>query len=128
MRFHSHVVAGILLISSSVALPSAVQASGSRLGPSFTAIGAPARGSAVAYDTVNNVYLVVSAYGTLHGRFLSADGDLIGSHFVILGGGPFTHYPQVEFSPDANGGQGGFLVSWHQSTGSGATPWVRMVY
>ncbi len=128
MRFLPRVVAGILLASVALVRPGAVLAQGSRLGPSLPAIAGAARGSAVAYDPLHNIYLVVSVYGDVNGQFVSADGEAIGSQFTILSGA-FSHYPQVEFSPNANGGQGGFLVSWHQSRlPSGATPWVRMVY
>jgi hypothetical protein len=128
MRSFPRVAAGLLLaLSSMLVVPPSVHGSGSRLGASFTAVSTYTRGSAVAFDTKNGVYLVVSSNGPLNGRFVKADGTLVGTtHFVIHGVG-FTHYPQAAFSPDANGGAGGFLVSWHQTQAVGATPQVRTV-
>ena len=127
MRSFSRVAAGVLLVASSALLaPATVHGAGSRLGASFTAISTYTRGSSVAFDSKNGVYLVVSSNGPLNGRFVSADGAPIGSYFVIHGVG-YTHFPQVAYSPDANGGAGGFLVSWHQTQAVGATPQVRMV-
>src|SRR5262245_35557314 len=88
----------------------------SALGATFPIYAATALGSAVAYDTRNNVYLVVSAYGAVNGQFVSADGVPLGncgSPFV-LGGAAYGHYPRVAYSPDANGGLGGFIVTWHE--------------
>jgi hypothetical protein len=90
-------------------------ASVTRLGASFSAIVAAARGSSVAYDSINHDYLVVSTYGMLNGRVLAEDGTPLTPQFVIQASGNFTHFPRVAFSPDANGGQGGFLVTWHES-------------
>ena len=112
MRFFSGLLAGGLLVGT-VGITPAAALTGSRLGPSVTAISSPVRGSAVAYDSKNGVYLVVSAYGSLNGRFVAADGQLIGVPFAIPAGTAFTHYPRVAYSPDADGGSGGFLVTWH---------------
>jgi hypothetical protein len=89
----------------------------SRLGASVVGIPTYTKGSNVAYDYKNGVYLVVSAFGNLNGVFVSADGA-IGTPFVIQG--PYTHFPGVAYSPDLNGGAGGFLVTWHQTVGNGA--------
>lgn len=112
MRFYSGLLSGVLLVGTVGITPSAAS-TGSRLGPSITAISSPVRGSAVAYDSKNGVYLVVSAYGSLNGRFVTADGQPIGTPFAIPAGTAFTHYPRVAYSPDADGGGGGFLVTWH---------------
>jgi hypothetical protein len=111
-----------------MALPSAAGAAGSRLGPSITAINTWSRGSAVAYDSKNSVYLVVSAFGSgpLRGRFVTADGALVGTEFLVQPLGD-THFPQLAYSPDANAGAGGFLVTWHQTESFGATPHARLV-
>lgn len=86
-----------------------------RMGGTFGVIAAATRGSAVAHDARNEVYLVVSAHGLVRGRFVSADGGLIGDPFQIQGSGNFSHFPRVAYSPDANNGAGAFLVSWHES-------------
>ncbi len=80
-------------------------------------IPAATRGSAIAFDSVNNVYLAVSAFGTLRGRFINSDGVPLGDPFVIQSSANYTHFPRVAFSPDANGGNGAFLVTWHESDG-----------
>ena len=98
-------------------LPTSVAAQISRLGASVVAIPTYTKGSNVAYDYKNGVYLVVSAFGNLNGVFVTADGA-IGTPFVIQA--PYTHFPGVAYSPDLNGGAGGFLVTWHQTVGNGA--------
>ena len=96
------------------AAPAFAQAT--RVGPTFPVISAMSRGSAIAYG--QGVYLVVSAMGTLNGRFVSADGVALGSSFPIATTGQYAVFPRVAFSPDADGGAGGFLVTWSES----ATP------
>ncbi len=116
------------LLGSLVAMSPATAQTGSRLGPSFTAIGPYVRGSAVAYDSKSSVYLVVAANGPVNGRFVTSEGQLVGSQFVIHNVGLHNSFPQVGYSPDANGGAGGFLVTWHQSDiANGATPHARIV-
>jgi hypothetical protein len=127
------VLACVLLLLSTVGTTIAGAQTLSRLGPSITAISGGVRGSNIAYDFKNSVYLVVSAHGNLNGRFITADGALIGSPFPIQSGDPalgggWTHFPGVSYSPDANGGAGGFLVTWHQSLATGgAAVHARMV-
>jgi hypothetical protein len=98
-----------------------------RLGPTFAIFTAPTRGNAVAYDTRNDVYLAVGAAGTVRGRFVTADGTPLGNAFVIQGSINFTHFPRVAYSPDADNGNGAFLVTWHESEGSVAVVHCRMV-
>jgi hypothetical protein len=86
-----------------------------RAGATTAAIAALTRGSAVAYDSVNQVYLVVSTFGTLRGRFVDRHGTPLGAAFLIQSTANYTHFPTVAFSPDADGGGGGFLVVWHES-------------
>ena len=115
MRSFSGVLVVLLFVAA--LSPTAATAQTTRLGPSTTAIPTYTKGSTVAYDYKNGVYLVVSAFGNLNGVFVTADGA-IGAPFVIQG--PYAHFPGVVYSPDLNGGAGGFLVTWHQSVGSGA--------
>ena len=112
-------LSGVLVVSLCVATlcPTAATAQTSRLGPSVVAIPTYTKGSNVAYDYKNGVYLVVSAFGNLNGVFVTADGS-VGAPFTIQG--PYTHFPGVAYSPDLNGGAGGFLVTWHQTVGNGA--------
>lgn len=93
----------------------AAQAAAVRVGATTIALAANTRGSVVGYDSVNHAYLVVSTFGMLRGQFVDGNGGLLGTPFVIQGSGNFTHFPTVAFSPDADGGAGGFLVVWHES-------------
>ena len=127
MRAYCGILAAVLVVGG-VGTTSAIAQTASRIGPSIPAISAVVKGSAVAYDTKNSMYLVVSAYGDLNGRFVSADGALIGAPFTIQPGTIGTaHFPGVAYSPDANAGAGGFLVAWHQSSAVGARAHARMV-
>ena len=103
-------------------LPGAAYAQVSRVGVTFYAIAAGSRGTSVAYDSKNDVYLVVSAYGVLRGRFVTADGIPVGTDFVIQSTSNFTHFPRVAFSPHGNGGAGAFLVTWHETDAGDRVP------
>jgi hypothetical protein len=117
MKRYLFVLCAAALACTTRVTPAFAQASA--LGSSFPIYSAFSRGSAVAYDTKNHVYLVVSAYGTVSARFVSADGALLpncissGVNFAV-GGAAFGHFPRVGYSPDANGGLGGFMVTWHE--------------
>jgi hypothetical protein len=132
MKRHLFVLCTVALACTGRVTPVFAQASA--LGSSFAIYGAVSRGSAVAYDTKNHVYLVVSAYGTVSARFVSADGTGLpycissGSNFTV-GGAAFGHFPRVAYSPDANGGLGGFMVTWHEgdSVASGNAVHARAV-
>jgi len=116
MRSYSGILVAGLLAATIGTQPASAQTS-FRIGPSIISIPAFVRGTAAAYDYKNGVYLVVGAYGNLNGVFVTADGA-VGASFPI--NGPFSHFPSVAYSPDINGGAGGFLVTWHLSVGSGA--------
>ena len=81
----------------------------SRAGETFLAFPAAARGSAIAYDSVNNVFFVVSAHGGVNGRFVSADGLPLGDIIPLQGVDGFGQFPHVAYSPDL----GAFLVTWY---------------
>jgi hypothetical protein len=106
----------------------AAQAAAARKGNTSRAIEDYTRGTAVAYDSINKVYLVVGSHGVLRGRFIAADGGVIGAPFTIQANpNPvtnFAHFPRVAFSPHADGGAGGFLVTWHEG---GPNTHARMV-
>jgi len=75
--------AAAALILSLAALPTPSQAQASREGPTFAAAGAwpgfSLRYPDIAYDPVNDIYLIVSGAMT-HGRFQTADGVPIGTN------------------------------------------------
>jgi hypothetical protein len=76
-------------------------------------IGAPAiKGTDSNYDPVNDVFLVVGAYGPHFGIFVNRFGVPVTSFFFIKTGGGGSHFPRARYSPHVNGGQGGFLVTW----------------
>ena len=89
-------------------------------------IAALARGSAVAYDSKNDRYLVVSSHGVLWGRLVDGSGAPIGGQ-IHIGGAVHAHFPRVAYSPDIAGGAGGFLVVWHESDTTPTSIHVRVV-
>ena len=94
-------------------------------GSTIAVIAALTRGTAVAYDSVNKVYLVVGSHGVLWGRFVQKDGTPLGTPFTIQANpANFAHFPRAAFSPNADGGAGAFLVTWHEGAPS---PHARMV-
>jgi hypothetical protein len=117
----------VTLILAALGLPSSAVAQITRLGATFGVIDAATRGNAVAYDSRNDVYLVVGSFGVVRGRFISADGTPLGAPFVIQSSANFTHFPSVAYSPDADGGNGGFLVTWHESDAPVTTIHCRIV-
>lgn len=105
------------LLVATVGLASSAAAQVVPLGPSVQAIKGLVRGSDVAYDPANGVFLSVGAYGAVRGAFTNASGSAVTPAFVIFPGDVgFAHYPRVAYSPHLNNGQGGtgaFLVLWH---------------
>jgi hypothetical protein len=74
-------------------------------------------GSQACYDPAHQDYLVVGGQGPIYGVFTNTAGTPIGLKFQIGSSNdskPFGVFPRCAFSADVNGGQGGFLVSWHQ--------------
>lgn len=108
------VLTAVVLCATCVTI---AEADVTRLGATVTAIAAPARGTAVGYDSVNQVYLIVAASaGVLRGQFVDRNGAKTGAAFVIQANPAlYAHFPHVAFSPDADAGAGGFMVAWHQS-------------
>jgi hypothetical protein len=76
----------------------------------------------VDYDPVNNVFLSVGAGGSLGGAWTNSSGAIVpGTSAFAIGttGNPnFAFAPSTRYSPDVNGGQGGFLVTWNQTSGT----------
>ncbi|HSJ61286.1 MAG TPA: hypothetical protein VK895_08640, partial [Jiangellaceae bacterium] len=92
------------------AVPTISTAQASREGPTFAAAGAAPgfalRRPDIAYDPVNDVFLVVSAPLT-RGRFQSADGVPFGTNeFGISSSPAYNQTPRVAY------GDGKFLVTW----------------
>jgi hypothetical protein len=125
----------VLGIASVVLLLSPVPASAqlSRVGGTVAAFfpGGIIRGTDTAYDPVNDRYLLVMGYGPIYGIFVNASGQPVTSPFTISDGrAGFGSLPQAEYSPDVSngaGGQGGFLVTWHQGNGFPNYVYARIV-
>jgi hypothetical protein len=115
--------AAAALILSVAALPTPSQAQASREGPTFAASGAwpgfALRRPDIAFDPVNNVFLVISGPAT-HGRFVSADGVPLGVDFPISASTAYNQTPRVAY------GDGKFLVTWLdvRSDPNGGNAWV----
>src|SRR5690349_20344033 len=113
--------AAALILSCAAALPTPSHAEASREGPTFTAAGAwpgfSVRYPDIAYDPVNNVYLVVTG-ALAHGRFQTADGVPMGTNeFYISSSGAYNQVTRVTY------GGGAFLVTWLDLR-IGPQPWV----
>src|SRR5947199_3469868 len=93
-RAISAALSCLLILGSGIA-----QAAAARKGGSAKAIEALSRGNAVAYDSINKVYLVVSSNGVLYGRFVNSDGIPITLPFTIQANPNATtnyaHFPRV---------------------------------
>ena len=89
----------------------------SRIG-SVTALvgGGVFKGTDSNWDPVNDVYLVVHAYGGHIGVFVNRFGIPVTGVFGIASNGNF---PRARYSPHVNGGAGGFLVTWAVEDGPG---------
>src|SRR6185295_17891166 len=98
-------------------IPTSSFAQISRLGDTFATSQGLARGSGVAYDTINDVYLVVGSHGVFQGRFVRGDGTLLGAQFPMPSA--FAQFPNVAYSPDA----GAFLVTWYDQ----GRAWAQLV-
>ena len=123
--FKHPLALSVALVFSLICGGGIAHAAAAKSGPTRQAIAALTRGTATAYDSINKVYLVVGSHGVLRGRFVSPDGTPIGAPFTIQANpANFAHFPRVAFSPHADGGAGGFLVTWHEGAPS---PHARMV-
>ena len=83
--------------------------------------GRTVRGTAIAFDTVNNVYLIVhdlAGSGPILGVFVNTSGQPVGAAFNVMSGvGGAASFPAVVYSPDIPNGVGGFgafYVAWNE--------------
>ncbi|HWK12056.1 MAG TPA: hypothetical protein VNR64_18480, partial [Vicinamibacterales bacterium] len=87
------------------------------VGPTVAVATFAVRGTDAAYDSRANRYLVVGAQGPVRAVCVGADGNPLGAPFDVKPpSGTFGAYPRVAYSPDLNGGTGGFLVIWTEET------------
>jgi len=95
------------------------QAQISPVGATISAAFTPTvRGTDVAFDTVNQQYLMVGASdsGSIRAVFLNTSGNVVNTYLIFAGGGntgQWAQFPRVEYARQANGGKGAFLVAWH---------------
>jgi hypothetical protein len=115
-----HLIA-TMIVSIVIGSPAPLAAQISRLGDTalLTSSVGELHGNDVAYDPVNDVYLVVAAYRSVWGAFVSGSGTPLGNVFLIKAGSdwPTAHYARVKYSPhltNGTSGSGGFLVTWHE--------------
>ena len=104
------IAAAALICISTAVLPAPSFAQASREGPTFSVSGpgvgqGAVRRPDVAYDPVNNVFLVVSGPRT-HGRFVNANGVPLGADFDLSTSPSHNQTPRVAY------GNGMFLVTW----------------
>ena len=126
MNRRALAVAAVAL--SVVAWASPASAQLSNLGNVGTAHGALARGTDPQHDPSRDVYLVVSAYGSVTGIFVNQLGVPVTAPFTIksvAGEYPFAAYPRAKYSPHVNNGAGGFLVTWSSEDGGGGNISIR---
>jgi hypothetical protein len=99
----------------------------SRVGNSKGVLTTPnglVRGHDVSYDPANDAYLVTGAGGFVRGVFTNNVGDIVPGTGVFAVGSSngtdpaYGSYPRSAYGADVNGGQGGFLVTWHQYNGA----------
>jgi hypothetical protein len=123
------VIIGVMAAGAlTVLFPATSSAQLSAMGGSTLAAPGGVRGTDSAYDPVNQVWLMVGAYGAVKGVFVSMPADpyappVIGTPFS-LNDDPdlnliFAHFARVVYSPHVFNGAGGFLVTWHQNDGVG---------
>jgi FG-GAP-like repeat len=111
----------LLCVAALTAAPALAQMSLVGASKPLFATGRILIGNDVSYDPAHGVYLVVAGYGEQYGVFVNAAGDPVSPAFQIgsaNSGAAFGHYPRSEYSRDLNDGQGGFLVTWHQTDGN----------
>jgi len=111
----------LAILAAAAALPAPAAAQASRTGPTFRIGGStsPIILPDVAYDNLHDRYLVVSGNGFIEGQLLDAAGNRLNAFPIAAGflAGGHSQTPRVAFSADLNGGQGGYLVTWHESVG-----------
>ena len=105
VRRLSAAAAGVALLLT-LSTPAAAQVSAA--GGITQLLASTTRGVDAAYDPVNNVYLVIGAYGPVTGVFVGLDGQAVGAPFAISGGAGHSNFARARYSPQL----GGFMVTW----------------
>ena len=67
----------------------------------------------------NGTYLVVGGQGPLYAVCVNAQGAAIsGAMLINATAGGYAAFPRAVYSPDVNGGLGGFMVVWAEAVGN----------
>ncbi len=103
-------------------------AQAARTGPTFS-LGAGSGQQLVltpdaAYDYVHDRYFTVHGHGLIEGVLSASNGGILAVTTPINANrlawaGEYAQTPRVAFSPDVNGGAGGYLVTWHETMPAG---------
>ena len=117
VRWIASAALSLVVASPASAQISRVTPSAGASNPLFQLPSGVVRGTDTAYDPAHNIYLVVGGQGAVQGMFVGANGASLGSAFTIATGAPPSYFPRVKYSPEANAGNGGFLVTWHEEGG-----------
>lgn len=110
-RRFSAAASGVALLLT-LSTPAAAQVSAA--GGIAQLLASTTRGVDAAYDPVNNVYLVIGAYGPVTGVFVNLDGQAVGAPFTISGGAGHSNFARARYSPQL----GGFMVTWSSEDSS----------
>jgi hypothetical protein len=120
----SRSVLALATLTVLVGMPAISHAQAVRSGNTFAIGGVPITTLAdAAYDSLHDRYLVVAESGShtiIEGQLVDGSGARIAR--TVISQAPAagaTQMPRVAFSPDVNGGAGGFLVVWHETPTGG---------
>jgi len=117
MRTHGAALALVVIALLAVAAPAAAQIEPipNANGTLLTLNGG--RGDDIAFDPSQRVFLAVDA--ALTARFMNESGGGLSSSFTVAGPGTYQ-FPNVCYSANVNGGAGGFVVTWIETTSGGS--------
>lgn len=126
LHIRAIVRSSMLLPAIALIAPSLAFAQAAPVGSTTPVLNTYSRGSSVAFDPVNKVYLVISAYNTpVNAIFINESGAAASAPFVVGPTCAGAHFPRAAYSPDADNGGGGFLVTWHCDTAGSTFPFVH---
>jgi hypothetical protein len=115
-------------LSAALAAPLPALAQVARSGPTFHIGGstAPVMLPDVAFDPIHDRYLLVTGNGFIEAQLLNATGNRIAAVPIHVPG-VYSQTPRVAFSPHINNGQGGYLVTWHETLGPFTQVWGKIL-
>jgi hypothetical protein len=124
MRVQSHSTAGrlaaVFLTASAILIGPAGSAHAQQVqgGPTIPVVAAYIRGVDTA-AAPNGTYVVLGGQGPIYAVCVSAQGTAIsGAMLINATPGGYASFPRATYSPDVNGGLGGFMVVWAEAVGN----------